>query len=989
MKRTLYILLTGLLLLAGIVSCTDDTLVQENTTLENGDVKLKVTAHIPEPKQVITRDIDPDGLGVNTLWLFCFNRSGEYIGRREAGNFQPTDSRGYYSFEVEIPGATRIIHFLSNVYLDDFNDRDNFGRNETTVIPSFISASGRMCYWGRKEFSTAGELETFSTSGNVTLYRNQAQVCWEIPQELQGTIQVYGYAICNRRAWGTIAPFDANAAQNGQNPFNFEEVYTNFGNLYITEPTEEYQVLASDPTTTTVQGDVNAGDPHYIFENPNTLDAPVYAIMDIGVKEEGGQETRKFYKIMFVDKDKKQLPIYRNYKYVIRITGLPDAMGYEGENGFVNAKNGVAANNAWVSVDPEIAELTDGTNTLNITEGTTQVFTEGGTQTIDFTYNGNGNVEVSWVEDGEEVSDNAPILTHTRNNYEIELDLNTPTDNPQVRTLLLHAGVFTRQIKVYLVKPFSFQPVWVSTGVPMKQDEQMSMTFVIPDNYPAELFPIECKIATNKMNANDDLGEQLPIIIEDCNFHIADENGDGNDENVSTTWGYKYVYTATQPGIQEVFFTLNTSDGKDQGVTWNGGNCEYGNQYENHGHVFLQAENFNDAHRLVLFQETSDEWWADENRRITIVGSEANNPGFLLHELSPTINQPIDITLNFRADEGGDQGEENALVAPEAGTVMRIATTSTKPDFENMEQTERNLYQSETPVENGIVDYYYINIPNNTTALTLHFVTVTSDVEDIIRFSIDQENGINPDLGEQYLYKSAGVELRANPARFDFGNFMVDDDNPNAEGVKYGLNQPIHVSFTLPQASVQYNDATFFISTQNLIPAADNTYTLTETEGGYNFTVPQQTANTDINIMLNFLTNRIANGEILTIDAVDNTALFNPASATFTNTPIRGTITLGGDNPPQLTTSSFITLERKNGTRVGIITVKSVTNNVASYRIDLRSEYDFTMDEELTIYYNSLDTQNQRIYQETTTFQTLVNDATDDGMVTEITLTER
>ena len=977
MKRTLYILLSGLLLLAGIVSCTDDTLVQENTTLENGDVKLKVTAHIPEPKQVITRDIDPDGLGVNTLWLFCFNRSGEYIGRREAGNFQPADSRGYYSFEVEIPGATRIIHFLSNVYLDDFNDRDNFGRNETTVIPSFISASGRMCYWGRKEFSNAEELETFSTSGNVTLYRNQAQVCWEIPQELKGTIQVYGYAICNRRAWGTIAPFDADAAQNGQNPFNFEEVYTNFDNLYITEPTEEYQILASDPTTTTVQGDENAGDPHYIFENPNTLDAPVYAIMHIGVKE-GGQETRKFYKIMFVDENKKQLPIYRNYKYVIRITGLPDAMGYEGENGFVNAKNGVAANNAWVSVDPEIAELTDGTNTLNITEGTTQVFTEGGNQTIDFTYNGNGNVEVSWVEDGEEVSDDAPILTHTGNNYEIELDVNTPTDNPQVRTLLLHAGVFTRQIKVYLVKPFSFEPVWVSTGVPMSKGEQMSMTFVIPDNYPAELFPIECKIATNKMNANDDLGEQLPIIIEDCNFHIADENGDGNDENVSTTWGYKYVYTATQPGIQEVFFTLNTSDGKDQGVTWNGGNCEYGNQYENHGHVFLQAENFNDAHRLVLFQD------GQRNRRIAIENHDTDNPGFRTMNIAPTINQPITITLNFEANDRAS--------APQRNTIMRVATAVAKPT-DDIYLSPEECASLGLPTNNNIVNYYYYEFEDNnyTTELTLNFVTTTSDIEDIIRFSIDKENGLNPDLDEQYLYKSAGVELHANPARFDFETFTVDDDNPDAEGVKYGLNQPIHVTFTLPHEAVQYNDATFFISTQNLIPAESNTYPLTATEGGYNFTVPQQTATgEDIEVQLNFLTNRIANGETLTIDAVDNTALFHSASATFTNTPIRGTIELGGDNPPQLTTSSFITLERKNGTRVGIITVESVDNaNVASYRIDLRSEYDFTMDEELTIYYNSLEADNQRIYQATKTFQALVDDAEEDGQVELITLTER
>lgn len=962
MKRILYIFLAGLLLLAGFTSCTDEAMMQNNGgSTANGDIHLKVNAHIPTPKQVITRDIDPDGLGVNSLWLFCFNDFGEYIGRREVVNFENAGG-GKYSFEVDVPSSTNVIHFLSNVYLDEFNDRDNFGRNETTVIPSFVSASGRMSYWGRSD------LATLQSGGNVELYRNQAQVRWDtnLPQGMK----IYGYGICNRRAWGTLAPFNTEAEQNQAFDFDLE-------NPYVTEPAEEYQILASDPTEATVQGAESEGDPHYIFENPNTLDAPVFAVMRIGVNGQSETEA-KYYKIMFVDDEKNQLEIYRNYKYVIRITGLPTSMGYDT---FEEAKNGVAANNAWVSVDPEIPELTDGRNTVSITNGTTQVFTTGGNQSIAFTYDGNtSDISVEWLEDGRNVSSSAPsIIPNGNDNYSITITLNTPTDEPRMGTLLLRTGEFTRQIKVYLVRPFSFEPVWVSTGVPMNKGEQMSMTFVIPDNYPAELFPIECKIATNKMNANDDLGEQLPIIIEDCNFHIADENGDGNDENVSTTWGYKYVYTATQPGIQEVFFTLNTSDGKDQGVTWNGGNCEYGNQYENHGHVFLQAENFNDAHRLVLFQD------GQRNRRIAIENHDTDNPGFRTMNIAPTINQPITITLNFEANDRAS--------APQRNTIMRVATAVAKPT-DDIYLSPEECASLGLPTNNNIVNYYYYEFEDNyTTELTLNFVTTTSDIEDIIRFSIDKENGLNPDLDEQYLYKSAGVELHANPARFDFETFTVDDDNPDAEGVKYGLNQPIHVTFTLPHEAVQYNDATFFISTQNLIPAESNTYPLTATEGGYNFTVPQQTATgEDIEVQLNFLTNRIANGETLTIDAVDNTdntALFHSASATFTNTPIRGTIELGGDNPPQLTTSSFITLERKNGTRVGIITVKNVSNNVASYRIDLRSEYDFTMDEELTIYYNSLEADNQRIYQATTTFQALVDDAEEDGQVELITLTER
>lgn len=968
MKRILYILSAGFLLIAGMVSCTEENLEQENTTviLPNGDVRLSVTATIPVPKQIITKDIDPDGLGVSTLWLFCFNESGEYIGRREAGGFAATGMEGYFSFTVEIPGSTRIIHFLSNVYLDDFNDRDNYGRNETTVIPSFVSASGRMCYWGRVQFDNEDELAEFAKSGNVTLYRNQARVRWDMSEAPSG-MKVHGYGICNRRAWGTIAPFNPDPAEGN------DEFYFSLEAPYITEPAETYQVLASDPTEATVQGNESEGDPHYIFENPNTLDVPVYAVMLIST--DGNRNNARYYKIMFVDDQKEQLPVYRNYEYVIRIIGLPQSMGY---STFAEAKEGVAANNAWVSVDPEIPSLSDGENTLNILEGTTQMFTTGGAHSIQFTYTGNqGDIHVEWLEDGRNVSNGGATFSgpDSDGNYSINIDLNTPTGEPQMGTLLLRTGVFTRQIKVYLMRPFSFDPVWVSTGVPMEKGERMSMTFVIPETYPAELFPIECKISTNKMNANSALSGELPIIMEDTKFHVG-------QDSVKTTWGYKYVYTATEPGIQEVFFTLNTSDGTDQGVSWKEwndgsgrwnewGSCPYGDENNGlHGHVFLQAENFNDAHRLTLFQDR------DTNRRITIEGSTDDNPGFMEIDVPPTVSQPVTITVYFK--------NENNNTVPNTGTIMRIATTALEPEPVNEEETTLYLTDVEItdlglPTENGTVHYYYIRPESS--SHTLNFITTSSDVEDLIRFSIDQENGMSEKLSH---YKSAGVKLSANPVRFDFKNFNVDDDNPNAEGVKYGLNQPITISFNIPREAVQYNDVSFLIKTQNLIPADGNVYPLTPAEGGYRFTIPKGTSTSD-QIDLHFLTNRIANGETITINAVDNTALFNPATYTYTNTPIRGTIALDGENPPDLTVNSFITLERVNGTRVGIITVEVVESNIASYRLDLRTEYDFEMDENLTIYYNSLETP-QRIYQTTTTFQDLVDDASDDGEVGRITL---
>lgn len=946
MKQILHSLWIVLAMLAGLSACTDEVMVKDggSTVLPNGDVVLKVNANIPAPRQIVTRDIDPDGLGVNTLYLFCFDNFGSYIGRREASNITLTDASGHYTFEVTVPGATRRIHFLSNVYLDDIQAAP--GMNETTLIPSIVSASGRMVYWGRETFADEAALQAFSKTGKVEMYRNQAQVCWDIVgNAATGGLQVFGYALCNRRAWGTVAPFNTSTTSDSER-FNFT-----LENPFVTEPAETYRTLASDLENVTVRSS-EPGDPHYMFESPNTLDEPVYAVMRIGTTE----TTAKYYKIMFVDGDKNQLPIYRNYKYVIRISDLPDQLGYDT---FAKAKEGIAANNAWVSVDPEIPEVSDGTNTLNILDGTTQIFNAGGTQTINFTYTGDAtDLSVSWLENDGSLSSKVPEVTATGdNNYQVKMELAQPGDAPVVGRLLLRAGVFSRQIKVYLMKPFEFKPVWVSTGVPMVKGERMSMTFVIPDNYPEELFPISCKIATNKMNANDDLGIQLPIISEECKYTIENEAG-GSVER-TTNWGYKFVYTATRPGIQEVFFTLNVSEGNDPTGTVT--DCEYAKDGTNHTHVFVEADNFKDEEKVVLFQSAGSE------RRVTVDNSvDSKNPGFLLKELPPTINQPVEITLNFSSPTNDN-------------TVMRMATTSLKPDFEIPDDSEKPNYSDEkdlymnggNPTTNGIVNYYWIKPGNNTSSLTLHFVTTTPNVDDLVRFSIDNENdfGYNPDVST--WYKSAAVELRANPERFTFMDFNIVDDDPEIDHVKYGIGQPADIHFSISNDAVATTDLKVFIRTNNLKPNPDdpNARWLEETTGGYYFTIPQNFELLNRGT-LRFLTKRIASAETVTISTSDDTqALFTPASASFVNEPITGTIKLEDDGP--LATTSFIVLERKNGTRVGDFTVQSVSGSIATYKLTLRPEYDFTMDEQLTIYYTSLGT-DAAIYQATTTFNALV-----------------
>lgn len=941
----LYTLLLMLLFLMGTTACTDESPVQggRSTILPNGDLLLKMEAGTRGAPVITSRDIDPDGLVINSLWLLCFDevqlQGGEkqhlYLGRRQATFDAVSPEPGNnYTFTVGVPQNTRVIHFVANLDMESFNAP--VGISETTLVPSLESASGRMAYWGRKEFTSQQELEQFAQSGHVDLLYNQAKVSYKA--EVQG-VEVQGFAVCNRRAWGTLAPFDA---KNGV--FNFDLTT----NPYITNPSEEHLILSPDPT------EVSTAMEQYIFEDSNPLNEPVYAVMKIKTSDDEG----KYYKIMLVDGGKDPLPIYRNYEYRITIRGIPTQFGY---NTFEEAKRGVAANNVWVSVDPEVPELSDGLNTLNIPGGTTYIYTDGGDKTIDFSYVksdgvavGKDEIKVSWLENDGTVSSVAPeLISQGEGKYTIVLTIANPLDRAAKATLLLRTGEFTRTIQVYLMKPLEFKPVWVTTGIPMRAGELIAMTFVIPDSYPEELFPVTCKIATNRLNPIDTLGVHYSVIAEDCTFKIGHESGSPLVHK--TDWGYKYVYTATRVGEQEVFFRMNTSDGNDRPGTVEG--CQE-DPTVLHTHVFLQADYFRDEEKTIHFQEKIEE--TEPDRLIRFVGEpvdESGNvktTGYIEKELAPTVGQEFTAPMYFT---GGTVVK---------GTHMRISTVAMELLIESLDS--RIAFEGTSPNGSGF-DYWVVfkedvgDVQNN--PLNLKFRSRIPNVNDYVRFFIDGGDTGHPNREDKNWFKSGMIKVTANPGRFDFSLRMSQD-------VSYGIGQRVILDFTIPNEAVQKTGLKLYLLTKNLEhdPADPHYGHLKPLPGGigYELNIPQGTSHVGTEGKLSFLTTRIASAETITLRTADDTqVLFNSFTGAFTNKPVKGMIRLSDGN--ELTTGAFIALERLNGTRIGVFRIVTEGSS-ADYELTVRPEYDFTMDESLKVYYHNLNT--GEIYQTITTFNQLV-----------------
>ena len=83
MKRTLYLFTSLLILLTACVR--EDIDVPQIDDVPEGYTRVTFKASAPSPTiGVSTRAVDPDGLDVNNMTLFCFNEFGLYISSEAA-----------------------------------------------------------------------------------------------------------------------------------------------------------------------------------------------------------------------------------------------------------------------------------------------------------------------------------------------------------------------------------------------------------------------------------------------------------------------------------------------------------------------------------------------------------------------------------------------------------------------------------------------------------------------------------------------------------------------------------------------------------------------------------------------------------------------------------------------------------------------------------------------------------------------------------------
>lgn len=916
-------------LIAGIVTmlsgCVDPDMGKtgDNTSLPD-ELSLRFSFTIPGNTVVNTRSIDPDGEPVSSIWLFLFNESGYYLGHVRANEvtYQKTDTNEGGTFSTpSIPSTVRRIHFIANYNAADVDDSELLNRTEKEVMTRFTSSSGRLVYWGRKVFYSEDELTSYfkdNSTSPIILYRNQAAITYN---KNNLNLNIQGFAICNTYAKGTVVPYNH---QNETDPFNFDLTTESQGRAvhdYVTLCSGEDLIKATDPEDTEVQ---NEWGLRYIFEHENAQDDPMFAIFKID---------GKYYKLMIVDDQSNPYKIIRNHRYIFNFhSAPPTTLGYAT---FEEAKNGVAANNVWVSIDNELPSIGDGTSALTIEGETTRIYTERKDEVINFTCTGgitSDQVTATWLSnEGLASSDLNLQYDPATGKGSVTVSLNEIADTPQYGTLQIKAGKYPRTIQIVYLNKFDFAPVWTSSSVPRRSGEPVSIVFNIPDTYPEELFPVECKISCNLFDANTN--NQLEVIEEETAFTI-----DGKE--VVRDWDYKYVYKADKPGLHRVDFkTLMNSypanpdspATKNEVLTW-----------------FLEAPYFNTIERTINMVDST---YADQKIIIyetTLNGNQAS--GTYERKIAPIKGQTFD--LKFYLENGTP-----------ANTKIRIyMDKAVEPGYQEG-KWPANLSEARYDAPDA-GRYFIYTVPdtalldkNNRYLVSIPFRTVSAQCEGYARIAAASTDGKDAD----HFYKSAIVTRVNNPEAY---NFNLQANNTKELSLPYGTGQEVTLSITPNLGSHTVSSGKILIKTQNLEPANKDAVVWDNELDGYVWTITDLSAQ---KYTLDMLTKDVVSAETVTISEISGNVAFYEDEITIKNQILSGKIQINNGYTFQ-TTSPFIALEKSDGTRIGAFTVtETIDGNTGIYQLTLRGEYDFTENEELKVIYSPINDTNVYVGQTTIT----------------------
>ncbi len=669
-------------------------------TVGADQMALRLNVVAPDPVEVATRGADPDGRGIHTMTIFCFDEHGLFISLASATlTHQDHEREVNGTLDAIIPNTTRIMHLVCNQNMTQFSEPDFVHHHEEQVLSVLEGSAGMIIYWARVEvpqnvtdiYPQAGAdrtipeaildwitIETNPSSklhkgiagknNPIILLRNQAKVTvasegaqadTEGREWVGDDFTVTGFAVCNTQAFGTVAPYhdeygfptyqcasyaadftvaDASASANSW-----------LATDYITQP--ENKKKLSDIM------DVSTALETYIFETENSSADPVDVI--IRGRNRGGEEL--YYRATLTDNDGEQVLIRRNHHYKILINGV---LKY-GVKTFGEALDTPATNNVWLSISDEVKSVQNNDYKLSVAQtrvvnNANDVLSNDHTISLGFSVESLSGkalsadrLNVEWIEDDQNVSNtyNNALVVGSRVSFNaitgdgaIILNLNVLPQGQDVLegTLLVQYGNLQRKIRVVTVRTQSFVPAWVSsqvygvTGADNASRSNVTLMFTIPDDCPQELFPMEVLITSNELDVRDNAGQVLPIIRKGQDGYGATGVLDVVGGVQIKEQGYKYVMEVDRPGKHYVYM-------------WN-----ILSQVETvQNYVTIEAQNFTTLSKVVTYAAHQNSITVDNVEHSESVTGNAADQVYYMY-VAPKRGAVVPLRINLEDKNGRD-----------------------------------------------------------------------------------------------------------------------------------------------------------------------------------------------------------------------------------------------------------------------------------------------------------------------------------------------
>ena len=268
--------------------------------------------------------------------------------------------------------------------------------------------------------------------------------------------------------------------------------------------------------------------------------------------------------------------------------------------------------------------------------------------------------------------------------------------------------------------------------------------------------------------------------------------------------------------------------------------------------------------------------------------------------------------------------------------------------------------------------YYTYTVPEtlrdnyNTEGVVIPVRTQTSDCNTYLRVS-SQLNADGTFPGGRRVYRSAILTI-SNAETYNFGVKLNGSEDLK---MPYGPGQAVAMQVSFPQEVLTYRQEGFtgFIATNTLEPAAGETR-LTAVVGGYTFAATENTTT------FQFVTRDVACEEEITVSERGNQVAFNPKTVTISNTRLTGTVELAMGKFDQA--NPFMSLEREDGTRIGVLSVVAPGNgNTGTFTLELRTEYKLDMDERVFIKYSPMTPGDTRLFTAFTSIRSMQENPND------------